>query len=291
MFVLERNRARIFIIASAILWGTSFPAIRMGLKYISPIVFLLLRFVTASFIMLIILFMNNIKIDFRNFGGIIGLSGFLNALAYALQFIGQKYTYATNAALMINTSPIFTAIFAHFLLKEKLNKAKILGIIITFLGASIIILGAELTIEVRIIGDILCLTAGAIWGLYMTLAKRIGEGISELELITIWFLYTVLFSIILLPFEKVIFVPTFTSILVVLYTALICTILPFLLWFKALKIMEASTSSNYFILEILISGIVEAILMGLEIKLPFLIGALLVIIGIYATDVLGGRIR
>ena len=284
---LKENKARVLIITSAILWGTSFPIIKIGLSYTSPILFVFLRFLLATIIMIPIIMVNNIKIKCEDLKGLVGLSGFLNATAYILQFIGQRYTYATNAALMVNTSPIFTALFAHFLLREKLGKVKIFGIITTFLGVYVIIFGLKLPTGIRMLGDIICLLAGAIWGLYMTIAKRIEESINELKLITIWFIYNVLFSAIALPLEDAMIVLTPITALVIIYTATICTIIPFFLWYNALKLMDASTSSNYFMIEILVSALLEAILIGAEIRFELLIGALLIILGVYITDALG----
>ena len=282
---MTRNIARAMIILSAVLWGTSFPVIRMGLQYISPILFLFLRFSLATMILLIVLFAKGVRPSLRDIGGLVGLTGVLNAVAYALQFVGQKFTYATNAALMINTSPIFTAIFAHFLLEEKLTKPRAGAIILTFLGASIVILGSSSALKLRVIGDIICLAAGAIWGLYVAEAKRLREkGIDELELLFIWFLFVAILGGVASPLEKPRILLNIQAIFAVVYTAIMCTVLPFLLWYKALRSLEASSSSNYFMLEIVVSALAEAIFLGLDINMLMVLGAILIVVGVYLTD-------
>lgn len=282
---MTRNIARAMIILSAVLWGTSFPVIRMGLQYISPILFLFLRFSLATMILLIVLFAKGVRPGLRDIGGLVGLTGVLNAVAYALQFVGQKFTYATNAALMINTSPIFTAIFAHFLLEEKLTKPRAGAIILTFLGASIVILGSSSALKLRVIGDIICMAAGAIWGLYVAEAKRLREkGIDELELLFIWFLFVAILGGVASPLEKPRILLNIQAIFAVVYTAIMCTVLPFLLWYKALRSLEASSSSNYFMLEIVVSALAEAIFLGLDINMLMVLGAILIVVGVYLTD-------
>lgn len=282
---MRRSIARAMIILSAILWGTSFPVIRVGLMFMSPIVFLFLRFSLATLILFSILLIRGIRLDPRRMGGLIGLAGIMNAFAYALQFIGQKYTYATNAALMINTSPIFTAISAHFLIKERLTKERIGAIAITFVGAGMVILGSATTLKLRILGDLICLLAGAIWGIYVTEAKKIRESsFDELELLAIWFLYVAVLGGLVLPLEKIYFSMSIIAMFAVIYTAVMCTVLPFLLWYKALRILEASTSSNYFMLEIIVSAAVEIVFIGLLVTPMMIIGAIMIIIGVYLTD-------
>ncbi len=282
---MRRSIARAMIILSAILWGTSFPVIRVGLMFMSPIVFLFLRFSLATLILFSILLIRGIRLDPRRMGGLIGLAGIMNAFAYALQFIGQKYTYATNAALMINTSPIFTAISAHFLIKERLTKERIGAIAITFVGAGMVILGSAATLKLRILGDLICLLAGAIWGIYVTEAKKIRESsFDELELLAIWFLYVAVLGGLVLPLEKIYFSMSIIAMFAVIYTAVMCTVLPFLLWYKALRILEASTSSNYFMLEIIVSAAVEIVFIGLLVTSMMIIGAIMIIIGVYLTD-------
>ena len=150
------------------------------------------------------------------------LTGIMNALGYLLQFIGQKYTYASNASLFVNTIPIFTAISAHFLLNEHLDSKRISTILITFLGAGIIILSnSNMELTFSAIGDILCLIAGAVWGLYVTLSKKAVDNVSEnIVLITAWFIIA---SIVGLPFAVFWWIESSTEILlegwiIILYT-------------------------------------------------------------------------
>lgn len=286
MLCLSRRAARIKVITSATLWGSSFPIIRIGLIYISPVLFLFLRFSVAAVMLLLILSITNVKFRFHKIDSLILLSGILNAAAYAFQFVGQKFTYATNAALMVNTSPIFTAIFAHFLLKEKLTKPRVGAIALTFFGVSIVTLYSGQVLEFRIVGDVLCLLAGISWGLYMTLAKKIrGDNrFDELELLFIWFLFTAALGGIVLPFEGLRITINVWSLFAILYTAVMCSIIPYMLWYKALKSLEATSSANYFMLEIIISAIIEAMFLGLSFSVSLIVGAALVVAGVYFVD-------
>ncbi|MGQ4892878.1 MAG: EamA family transporter [Candidatus Njordarchaeia archaeon] len=103
----ETDKARLFLLTTTILWGTSFPVIRFGLMYIPPLYFVFLRFL-ISFVVTFLLLIPLHKLDafisvLKN--KFVALTGLLNGLAFILQFVGQKYTFATNASLLLTYSP------------------------------------------------------------------------------------------------------------------------------------------------------------------------------------------
>ena len=51
----QTNKAIIYTVLAGVLWGSSFPVIKIGLMYIDPFKFVFLRFLLASVIMFLIL--------------------------------------------------------------------------------------------------------------------------------------------------------------------------------------------------------------------------------------------
>jgi len=56
------------------------------------------------------------------------------ALAYLVQTTAQKYTPPTRAALILQTEPIFTSIFARLWLGERLSVQQAIGAILILAG-------------------------------------------------------------------------------------------------------------------------------------------------------------
>lgn len=54
-----------------------------------------------------------------------------------------KYTSATNASLLISISPIFTTVFAIILKQEKFSSRKLIGSIIAFCGAALVLVAGH----------------------------------------------------------------------------------------------------------------------------------------------------
>ncbi|HLQ03240.1 MAG TPA: DMT family transporter [Nitrososphaerales archaeon] len=114
--------------ATGLLWGTSFPVIEFGISSgIDPRVFAFLRFAIAAPIMIAFA---------RGYGKPLSASlrmkpvwilGFLNAVGFLCQFLGQAYTDASVAALLVNLSVLIAAIGSAGLLGEKFTGTKVVG--------------------------------------------------------------------------------------------------------------------------------------------------------------------
>ncbi len=285
----ERSLARIYTLMAAFFWGTSFVVIRWGLLYLPAAEFLFLRFLIATVIMLVIIIVSGRFWEFYKLlcNSSIVFAALLNALGYVLQFLGQQFTIATNASLLINTSAVFVAIFAHFILDEKLTKLRGMAILISLLGTVLLITNLSFSslMTQYFLGDMLCLLAGLIWSLYIVYTKKITNlHADDLSLLTVWFFYTTIFSLPLIIFQGF-KSPSINGWLAILYTSFLCTIIPFLLWFNGLKILEAVTSSIYFLMEVLISAILELMIFGLSLSLVKIIGALMMCLGMILTDI------
>lgn len=287
---MKSNRivGRALTLTAAGFWGTSFVIIRWGLIYLPAMEFLFLRFSLSFLIIFAVMFITSGLGEFKKaiFSREITLAGILNSLGYALQFMGQQYTKATNASLLINLSGVFVAIIAHYYLEEKLNQISVVGITIAFIGAFLLITKGEL-IDIfthSFIGDLLCLLSGLSWALYIVKSKEIAtRDFKDEQLLAIWFLHVTVFSfpfMLLQGYKPV----TVSGWIAIAYTSIICTILAFQFWFKGLKILEATTSSIYFIIEVAISAVLESIIFGLSLNYPEIIGAISLILGVLLTD-------
>ena len=101
------------------------------------------------------------------------------SLLFSLEFIniyqGARYTTAGHVSILLNTSPLFTAIFAHFIIRDdRLYAVKICGL--TVATAGIVLLFSEQlwneSGEASLYGDALVLLGALAWGLFTVYVKR-----------------------------------------------------------------------------------------------------------------------
>lgn len=120
-------------------WSSAFAGIRAGLQGYSPGHVVLLRFLAASATFAVYALLTRMPLPRKEDWGKICILGFVGISFYhcALTF-GEEVVPAGTASLLIATAPIFTALFAHFSLHEKLSPIGWGGLGLGFAGIAIV---------------------------------------------------------------------------------------------------------------------------------------------------------
>jgi drug/metabolite transporter (DMT)-like permease len=100
------------------------------------------------------------------------LGGLMTALDHGFWNTSVNFTSAANATLLGNTAPLWVALFAWLVWKERLKSAFWLGLLLTLAGAAIV-LGTDFLRHPTLgIGDILAITAGVFYAGYFLVTQR-----------------------------------------------------------------------------------------------------------------------
>jgi drug/metabolite transporter (DMT)-like permease len=274
----NKKKALILTILAGILWGSSFPAIKIGLKYVDAYMFVFLRFSLASIIMFFVLLFSK-KLDFE-FGKkrIIWFLGILNGVAYLLQYIGMSFTTASKSSLLVNLSAIWVAILSLFILKEHLGNKKIIGIVFGALGVFLITTNLNFSAlsSGMIWGDLLVLSSGIIWAVFIVYNKKFITDSANTFQFMAWTLFITVLPLI--PFISFSNNPSLNlpveAWIAVGYTAIFCWIFPFYLWLKGLKHISLVTSTIVLLIEVIVAVIISTILLNEILTIVSIIGAL-----------------
>ena len=127
----------------AVLWGSAFPGIKLGLEGLSAPNLTLLRFAVASLCFVLYLRATGKRLlperrDVPRFFllGLLGITIYHLALNY-----GELRVSAGAASLIIATAPAITAVVAFFLLRDRLTFLGWTGFLVSFAGVLLIVLG------------------------------------------------------------------------------------------------------------------------------------------------------
>ncbi|HLQ66857.1 MAG TPA: DMT family transporter [Candidatus Limnocylindrales bacterium] len=145
----SRSSAPLFVAIAVTLltWSSAYSAIRYAVRAFPPASLALLRFTVAS-VTLALLTLPTGRVSLRgmprrDLGGFL-LMGLLAITIYHTALnAGERTVSAGAASLLINTSPIWTALVATAFLGERLGARGWIGTALAFLGAVIISLGAS----------------------------------------------------------------------------------------------------------------------------------------------------
>ena len=279
-----KKQAVLLTIIASSLWGTSFPAIKIGLQFMDAYTFVFLRFSFALLLMLgVLLFTKNFSLNLNKKRLILFL-GITNGAAYLLQYMGMFYTSASKASLLVNLTVIWVALLSPIILKEQISRKKLSGVIVSFLG--IFLVTTNLNLESfntgEIFGDILVIAAGIIWAFFIIYNKPlVNESENMIQSLTLLLLFTMIPLMPVLTFSSANFlILQGEAWIAITYTAIFCWIVPYLLWSKGLKNISPVTSSVILLNEIIVAVAISTIFLKESLTVVSGIGAALIIIAI-----------
>ena len=107
------------------------------------------------------------------------IAGLFLGLHFALFFLGIRETSITNATLLANTGPFFTAIFS-WINKEQVSKKTVLGLSLSFIGICVVQSPVFNLEGENTLGNLLCLTSGLCLAITYIFASKIRKKTSAL---------------------------------------------------------------------------------------------------------------
>lgn len=285
-----KSKAVFFTILAGVLWGTSFPIIKIGLKTIDPFTFVFWRFLVSTVTLVVVMLLLR-KLEFKiTDKKMLVFLGVANAAGYLLQYVGMPYTTAAKAALFINLSAMWVALLSPKLLGESFSRKKIAGILFGLMGVVFVSTNLDFSTlgQGQLAGDMLLIFSGFAWALFMIYNKKL---VMNSTLATfqsmIWVLILTLLSIV--PFT-VLSGPGFFDLsgwawAAIIWTAIVCWVIPYYLWLEGLKHLSASTSTVLLLSEIVVAVVASVVILKEPITVFSSVGAFFIVIAIAIVSV------
>lgn len=162
---------------------------------------------------------------------------------------GQRFLSPPLVSVIVSTSPAWAAIFAVLLLSETMTRGQMFGFALALGGAAIVILAgsgdADITVD-NPWGAALTLVTPVGWALYTVLSKPMSQRYAPITGVGIVLVAGALSMIPLMPH-------TFSALgdmsargwMWMLYLVFGGTVVPYLVWFRALHLLDASQTAAY----------------------------------------------
>jgi drug/metabolite transporter (DMT)-like permease len=284
----DKKEAFLLTVIASSLWGTSFPAIKIGLQFMDAYTFVFLRFFFALLIMFgLVLFTKKFTFNFNK--RLILFLGCINGIAYLLQYVGMSYTSASKSSLLVKLTVVWVALLSPILLKEKLGRNKLTGVILSLLG--IVLVTTNLDFQSfgigNILGDFIVIAAGMIWALFILYNKPLVNETKDLAMSLTWLLFFTIFPLIpVVPFSANNFLTLpWEAWGAIMYTAIFCWNIPYYIWSKGLRKISPVTSTVILLNEIIVSIIISTIFLSESLTIVTGIGAFFIIIAIILVSI------
>ena len=283
-----RKTAYLALLTTAVIWGFAPPIIKYTLNFITPVSFLFYRFLVAGLLLVLPLFLKlkKTKFSLKKTGKYLAL-GFLGApLTLILLFTGIQKTTAIDASIIWIIAPILVVLGGAFLLKEKVTKIERIGIGLTLMGTLITIfqplLESGIDFGHNIWGNTLVLAGTCVWAGFTLLTKK-EKNLDPFILSSSSFLVG---TIVILPFflTQPVFAIHPQAIFGILYMAILGSVVAYFTYIYGVSKIEASEATIFTYLQPLFAIPLAAVWLAEKITLPFLIGALLIGLGVFICE-------
>ena len=218
----------------------------------------------------------------------LGITG--GSVYFLAENAAMLYTTATNTSLIVCSCPLFAMLLVAIVYRhsEHISKLQAFGSVLACLGMAIVVLNGHFVLHLSPLGDMLAFAACLCWAVYSLLMKAALEHCSSLFITRKVFFYGL---VTIIPYYF--FVPGFPSIDVLLrpevfwnllFLSVIASMLCYILWNWVISKLGAVTATNWVYFNPITTIIFAWWLLHEQITPWFLLGTVLILVGMYFAD-------
>nr|WP_285847968.1 MULTISPECIES: DMT family transporter [unclassified Mesobacillus] len=271
----------VLVVATTFLMGSSFTVGKIGLTYVSPLLLVGLRFTIAGLLMAVIVRKNPLPSKLADWGRIFVIGLMQTAGVMGCIFLSLRTITAGESSILTFTNPLMVVIMGTIFLGIRYRLIQWLGAIVGFLGV-FITLGFHLQLTT---GTLLGLGAAVSWSIGTILIKQWGSRFN------VWVLtaYQMLFggSILLLmglTMETPRLALNPISITIILWLAIMASIVQFAIWFYLINQGDPGKTSAFLFLAPFFGVLSGWVLLNEVVQWYVYAGGALIFIGIFLVN-------
>ncbi len=273
------------------IWGTTFVFTKLLLiAGLTAAQIFVLRFVVAY----VLLFAYSLtRLSFRLFASswkdellmaALGVTG--GSLYFLMENSAMIYTTTTNTSLIVCLCPLFAALLiALFYRSQRLHGLQIVGTVMAAIGVVVVVLNGHFVLHLSPLGDTLAFGACLCWAFYSLLMIPANQRYNSLFITRKFFFYGLLSMIpyfIVSPEWPSLSLVLRTDVLLnLLFLGCVASMLCYLLWNWTIKKLGAVVVTNYVYFNPVVTVFFAWIVLTERITLYFLLGTLLILVGMY----------
>ena len=283
----EQIKADMMLVVITIFWGMSYVFMDMCLEHLTPFMLNTYRFLIAFGIVFVCFIKRTVKVNkvtlkFAFFGSLTLMA------VYVCTTYGVMGTTASNAGFLCSLTSIFTPIVAFLWRGQRQEKKLVAAVIVCLLGIMLLTLNEDFGINrEHILGDILCVGCALFYAFnLLTLEKGVNtEGVDAFNLGVYQMGFVGVYNLIMvLVMGEAAFPPTKNIWLMVIFLAIFCTAVAYMLQPLAQRHTTASHVGIIYTLEPVFSAIAAALIAHEFLAPRNYLGALIMLMGIFIME-------
>jgi drug/metabolite transporter (DMT)-like permease len=280
---------RLGVVLAILFWGVSFVATKAVVGEIAPLTLIFTRAGLGSALLLCILALRGQRL-LPPVGALRSLAvmGFVGVMFHQmLQAYALTLTSAVSTGWLIGLTPIWSALFSAFVLRERFSPQKLLGLAVGFAGASLVVTRGQIDAGIlalpRTRGDLLILASTLNWALYSVLGhatiRRLGPALATAGAMVFGWLMLAPFFFYEHSWRDYARLSP-AGWVAVLFLGIACSGLGYLFWYGALERIEASRVAAFLYIEPLVTLTAGVLLLHEPVGFTTVVGGLLLLAGV-----------
>jgi drug/metabolite transporter (DMT)-like permease len=168
---------QLFVLAA--IWGASFMFMRLAVPHFGPVPLSAIRSTIAAIVLAPIVLVRGELPIFKRYWAHLFVIGLIStALPFALFALATAHTSAGFGSILNSLTPIFSALVAWVWLKEYLTPAMVIGILLGFAGAFVMVFDRETIASGFVLLPVLAGLAGSLlYGMTGNYSRRFAVGV------------------------------------------------------------------------------------------------------------------
>jgi len=279
---------RLGVLIAVVFWGVSFVATKLVVGEISPVALISARaLIGAVSLNALLALRGQTLLPPRDAWRPLIVMGFVGVTFHQLlQAYALTLTSAVNTGWLIGVTPLWSALFAAATRRERLGPSKLVGLVVGFLGAALVVTRGSFAAfsplpSTR--GDLLILLSTLNWAFYTALGHptiaRLGAARATTGAMTAGALLLVPLFVATRAWTELLRL-SLAGWLSLLFLGVCCSALGYLFWYAALALIEASRVAAFLYLEPLVTLAAAVALIGESVTLATLLGGVVLVAGV-----------
>ena len=277
----KSRRAELLLVCTTVIWGSTFVVTKDALGGSSPILFVALRFLAASFILTLFFFkkLRLLRWEEAKKGVILGL---LIYIGFVAQTIGLQYTTASKSAFFTGTLVVFTPIVQLVLERRLPRIGNLLGVIFAAVGLYLLTSpgGSEFNK-----GDALALLCAFLFAVYIVYLDTIPAEQDRFFLTYSQILTTGVLAIVCaIFFEDIRFAGTTSLVVSLLYLTIFATIITTWIQTRFQGDTQPTRAAVIFTLEPVLAAVIAYFVRGEALGTIGILGGAIIVTGLLLSE-------
>ncbi len=262
-------------------WGLTFPLIKNTLTFISPVLFLSLRFLLSALFLLPFLkrrnafSLNNVKYGF--------IAGAFLFVGYYFQTVGLEFTTAAKSGIITGTYVVLIPVISYFYLKKRITRTDTIASAFAFAGLMIMSAGSLENSTVQF-GDVLTLICAIGYAFQIAYVSKHSKNLDSAVFTFYQILAVGILSTIAIPtYPQAHEILNYYVIFTIFFTAAFAGVFGYYISTRALIFVEPTTAGIVFVGEPIFAALTSVIINHEVLGLLAILGGGIMVLAMFLT--------